>query len=482
MRKLIKHKQLVFMLGIVCAAMMVVGLVVIPGCGKKEPVSRETHGGIITWEDNRSGNIDIYAQRVNPAGSVQWTGDGVGICTAPGDQKSPQITSDGSGGAVITWEDNRSGNIDIYAQRVNPAGSVQWTADGVAICTDTGGQYHPRITSDGSWGAIITWEDWRSGNIDTYAQRVNGAGAVQWGGNGVAICTASNDQFNPQITTDGSGGAIITWVDNRSGVHDIYAQRVNPAGSVRWTGNGVVICTAPDSQHAPQITSDGSGGAIITWEDRRSGSGHIYAQRVDGAGAVRWTGNGVWICTDPGSQWAPKITSDGSGGAIITWADNRLGSGDIYAQRVDGAGTVQWKPNGVAIFTASGNQEDPQITSDGSGGAIVTWNNWPFVEGNIYDIYAQRVDAAGTVMWTVDGVSICTDPNSQSAPQITSDGSGGAIVTWEDNRSGNGDIFAGNGDIYAQRVDGAGASQWTGNGVAICTDSNDQYYPQITSD
>ena len=418
MRKLIKHKKLVFLLDIVCVAMMVVGLVGVPGCGKKEPVSRETHGGIITWEDSRSGNIDIYAQRVNPAGSVQWTGDGV------------------------------------------------------AICADTGGQYHPRITSDGSGGAIITWEDWRSGSIDIYAQGVNEAGAVQWGGNGVAICTASNDQFNPQITSDGSGEAIVTWADNRSGIYEIYAQRVDGAGTVQWAGNGAAICTAPNSQHAPQIASDGSGGAIITWDDKRSGSGDIYAQRVNPAGSVQWTGNGIWICTDPGSQWAPRITSDEAGGAIITWADNRSGSGDIYAQRVDAAGTVQWKPNGVALFTASGNQEDPQITSDGSGGAIVTWNDWPFAAG---DIYAQRVNAAGTVRWTVDGAAICTDPNSQSAPQITSDGSGGAIVTWNDHRSGNG-------DIYAQRVNPAGSVQWTGNGVAICAASGDQKSPQIISD
>ena len=42
------------------------------------------------------------------------------------------------------------------------------------------------------------------------------------------ICTAANDQYYPQIISDGSGGAIITWSDNRSGSHDIYAQRVSP--------------------------------------------------------------------------------------------------------------------------------------------------------------------------------------------------------------------------------------------------------------
>ena len=40
----------------------------------------------------------------------------------------------------------------------------------------------------------------------------------------MAICTASRGQASPQIISDGSGGAIITWVGLVGGPH-IYAQR-----------------------------------------------------------------------------------------------------------------------------------------------------------------------------------------------------------------------------------------------------------------
>jgi hypothetical protein len=56
---------------------------------------------------------------VNAAGAVQWTTDGMALCTAAGDQGLPAIVSDGAGGAFVTWEDARSGNFDIYAQRVH---------------------------------------------------------------------------------------------------------------------------------------------------------------------------------------------------------------------------------------------------------------------------------------------------------------------------------------------------------------------------
>jgi len=188
--------------------------------------------------DYRSGTgADIYAQRINASGVVQWTANGVAISTpADDDQRDPTIVSDGAGGAIITWHDSRSGalNYDIYAQRINASGVVQWTVNGVAISTAPGNQVYPTITSDGAGGAINTWSDGRSGtNADIYAQRINASGVVQWTANGVAISTAARDQLYPTITSDGAGGAIITWYDYRSGTnYDIYAQQVSANGQL----------------------------------------------------------------------------------------------------------------------------------------------------------------------------------------------------------------------------------------------------------
>lgn len=83
-----------------------------------------------------------------------------------------------------------------------------------------------------------------------------------WLPNGTVICMGGNDQYNPQICSDGAGGAIITWQDNRSGNLDIYAQKINSTGNTIWTDHGVAICTAIYDQYNPQICSDGGGGAI----------------------------------------------------------------------------------------------------------------------------------------------------------------------------------------------------------------------------
>jgi hypothetical protein len=411
-------------------------------------VSDGSGGAIITWTDYRS-NMDIYAQRIAPNGSVMWAVDGVAICIASLYQDSPQLVSDGSGGAIITWMDMRSFTYKVYAQRVAPNGSVMWTVNGAAICMSSGSQYGPQLVSDGSGGAIIAWFEYRSGSDDIFAQRVDSNGSVLWPAGGVAICAASGDQNIPRLVPDGSGGAVIMWVDRRSGSAEVYLQRVASNGSVLWTADGVSIGTGSTYFENLQVISDGSGGAIISWDDYRNGNYDVFSQRVNANGEAVWQANGVAISTANSHQVYPQLASDGSTGAIIAWHDYRSGKhSDVYAQRVDANGLCVWTADGVPVCTADSSEYSPQLTSDGSGGAVITWRD--FRNGN-YDLYAQKVDANGLCVWTANGIPVCTSGGEQKAQQLIPDGSGGAVIAWEDYRNGSSNI-----DVYAQRVDAAG--------------------------
>lgn len=404
--------------------------------------------------------------------------NGIAICNANGDQQLPQICSDGMGGVFITWIDLRSDitYYDIYAQRIDSNGNTQWISNGLAICTYNESQSHPKICPDGNGGAIITWIDLRSEvtGWDIYSQKIDSNGNTQWIPNGVAICTIDGDQTDPQICIDGDGGAIITWYDRRSGAsgYDIYAQRIDSNGNVLWTPNGTEICTANNFQRDLQICSNGSGGAVITWEDERTGA-DIYAQNINIDGIVQWADNGTAICDIGGFQSDPQLCADGVGGVIITWRDDRSGV-NVYAQRVYSNGSVWWATNGVAICSASGTRDLPQICSDGAEGGIISWidrRGFPEV-----DIYAQKIDSDGIVQWVTDGIGICTAADIQTDSHICDDGGGGAIITWVDQRSGS------NLDIYAQRINSTGTIQWVSNGMAICIATDDQTNPQICSD
>lgn len=410
--------------------------------GSPQMISDGSSGAIIVWEDSRNGaNSDIYAQRVNSSGIPQWSADGIAVCTAANNQRVLQLVSDDSGGAIIVWEDYRQGaNTDIFAQRLDSSGFCQWTIDGVSVCTAAYNQGSPELVSDGSGGAIIVWQDARNGvSYDIYAQRLNASGFSQWTTDGVSVCTAAEFQGSPQLVSDGSGGAIIVWQDYRNGNSDLYGQRLNSSGFSQWTTDGITVCTSANYQGASQLVNDGSGGVIIVWQDYRSGNYDLYVQRLDSSGFSQWTTDGVAVCTDTNEQTYPALVSDGSSGTIIFWHDARSGNYDIYGQRFNPSGVTQWTANGVTVCTDTNTQLNPAVVSDGSNGAIIVWQDY---RSSNTDIYVQRLNTSGVSQWTTNGVTVCTATNNQYHPILVSDGSGGAIIAWQDYRNGNYDIYA----------------------------------------
>jgi hypothetical protein len=212
-------------------------------------------------------------------------------------QWAPSIAPDGNGGAIIAWADQRDTisvprTDDIYVQRVDSNGNRLWAADGSPVSVGAGDQRRPIVLPDMSGGAIITWNDTRNGssNRDIYAQRVASSGAAVWSNNGIAVCTAPNDQDWANPISDGSGGAIISWEDERAGgtSRSVYAQRVNATGAVQWAANGVAISIATGYKSFSQILPVGSGDGIIVWGDERSGSNNrnIFAQRINANGTL----------------------------------------------------------------------------------------------------------------------------------------------------------------------------------------------------
>jgi hypothetical protein len=410
---------------------------------------------------------------------AQWSTNAAlnnAVSTAAGRQDVPVITTDGADGAIIAFWDDRNGNWDIYAQRMTATGTPKWTAGGVPICVQSGGQTNVRIVSDGAGGAIMAWIDTRGGNDNNiYAQRIDALGNGLWTTNGVAICTASFSELNVRVTADGAGGAIISWRDRRNGPTkgptNIYVQRINSAGIVLWATNGVPICTQATIEDTPDLTSDGQKGAYIAWDDMRGADQDIYIQHVDSSGTVSWTTDGIALCATSGMQRYPKLIPDGSGGAIIIWEDSRNGDIDLYAQQVNSAGTTSWTGNGIVVCNATLDQQQVRIIPDNAGGAILTW-----YDGRVdpyFDIYAQYINSSGTSLWTANGEAVCTESSEQMYPCIAPSGTG-AIISWWDGRNG----YL---DIYAQRLDAAGISQWTTDGIAISTATYEQFSPEIVA-
>ena len=55
------------------------------------------------------------------------------ICDRTGDQTIPKIAATSDGGCYVCWFDLSSGNYDVYMQRLNSEGQIQWAPGGMLM-------------------------------------------------------------------------------------------------------------------------------------------------------------------------------------------------------------------------------------------------------------------------------------------------------------------------------------------------------------
>jgi len=401
-----------------------------------------------------------------------WPHGGVPLAPDFIDQGFPTAVSDGAGGAVVAWQEGLA-TTDLYVNRINAAGARQWGSGGVALCTATNFQRQPRSVPDASGGAIVVWQDERNSSFELYCRRVNSAGTALWTADGIRLCAASGNEVDPRIISDGAGGAFVAWIDYRAGSHtDIYAQHVDSLGVIAWTNNGAAVCTAAGNQGGVDLSRDDGGGAILTWIDQRSSPNAVYAQRLNSLGVAQWQTDGVPVVSTGASGL--RIVADGSGGAIIAYGV----SSDIFARRINSAGTLQWATP-TNLCNATGSRNLSAILSDASGGAIVAWED--LRSGN-RDVYAARVRSDSLALWSAGGVKVCTAPNDQFGIGIVTDGAGGAVIVWEDRRDEPTGADKDLGDIYMQRLSSNGTPLWNHNGSVVAKEEYGQRHPVLASD
>ncbi len=408
-------------------------------------------GAIIAWKDQRAGLDDIYAQRIDWQGNRVWQLNGIPVCDVDYSQRQVQVVPDGLGGAILVWTDDRNGtsNPDIYAQKIGADGSALWDLDGILVCGAVEGQGDPRLVADGQGGAIVVWVDGRVvGDPDLYAQRVSSAGVSLWAPNGIPVTTLDRDEDEISAIGDGVGGAFVIWTDDRTvQLPKVYAQHIDSSGNLVWAVDGLLVADNGGFQWAPYLEADNEGGMLVAWQQSNATCVGINAQRLDSGGNIMWDQTGVDICCISGNHRRPKVVGTGGGGAIVVWDDSRAGQEwTVYSQTVDPGGNPVF-PNGFPLGVAVAGQFLPTLVTDDDGGAIVSW--WD--ERGTYspDIHAQRVSSKGFVWWDPGSVPISTAMSEQVETVMEADGSGGTIIAWVDGRNFS---QTGGYDIYAQRV------------------------------
>ncbi len=422
-----------------------------------------------SWEDRRDiGNSDLFCQRFDASG--QRLGDNFRVSDSgvPGDQSFSGAAMGPDGTALIAWDDRRFGITgDIFAQFLAPDGTPRDT--NFRVNDDPIGranQYEPSVSCDDSGRFVVAWMDGRGLNAydwNIFCQRFDRLGNRL--GSNIQVTTNDSIQWAPAVACTPDGGFAVCWEDRRTGQWDAYVQFYNSLGQPLGGNVKVNDDVGPADQSAVSVGANRLGEYLVTWADRRNGNSDVYAQRYSGSGTA--LGSNFLVNDDATStdQGAPTVAACPDGGYWVVWVDRRNGNNDLYCRRFGRDGTPQTASFRVNDDTASSHQRVSSIGMDAIGNTVVAWEDERSGE---CDIYRSVFDASGqtvgpNVKLNDDGISGASQYYAAVAA-----GKGRFIATWTDNRDGEFSIYGRFLDAVGMPVgpnflvnsDTSGAFQW----------------------
>jgi len=417
-----------------------------------------------------------------PTESHAWARDGTPVAIGPQSQVQPKVVGADDGGAFVVWTDQGThpgsgSDYVVLAQKLGPGGASEWEESGVRVGFTAGAQSLAQLASDDQGGVIVAWSqfDASGSNAAVYAQRFTAKGQRLWGDQGVRLAPleASTDFA---LVGDGAGGAFtvgdtLVRDDSLSGYdRRLLLQHAGDRGQLLWPAGALRVSEGRGSQFEPKAVPDGHGGVIVAWIDGRDlfpggFNADVYAQRFTGDGSRLWLSTGAPVCLNKAPQWSLAVIARPSGGIDLAWADTRkypLFQYQVYAQALDENGEPRWTQDGVLV-SPYGEQGAAALADDGADGIIVAWNEFQAPSYAIH-IFAQHLDASGSALWQVGGITL-SQPRGGSS--IVSDGEGGAIVLLSGEQaviqhvSGEGALLQS--EVLSPSADGYGALTSTKN-------------------
>lgn len=392
---------------------------------------------LLAWDDRRFGLTgDIFAQFLKADGTPLDTNfrvndDGINVAN----QYEPEVSGDSSGRFVVAWMDGRGLNSrdwNVFCQRFNSQG--QRLGANIQVTIDDSIQWTPDVSCGANGAFVITWDDGRSDNWDVYAQRYDANGNPLGQNFLVNDDVGGTDQYGSGVAVNGYGEFTVVWTDRRDGEDDAYARRYdadgNPLGA-SFRLNDV----SSGLQVNPAVEARPDGGYWTAWADARSGDFDIYCQRLDRYGNK--VGANFRINDDHGSalQRCSSIAMDASGTICVAWEDERNGATDIYRCVTDAAGNVLGANLRLNDDEAGGAAQYYAAAAAGNGRFIAAWVDMRNNGSQSADIYAQYMDGSGMPVGANFRVNSDVSGAAQWYPYTAMDSINNAVVLWEDART-----------------------------------------------
>lgn len=418
-------------------------------------------GCYIVWFDNRSGNYAVYLQKIDPVGNQLFGKNGLLISNNPQNTslQDYNIDVDSSGNAVIVFTDRRNGSVlNPFAYLISPSGAFLWGPNGVSLTDSTNiSQNIPVVTTTSDGNYVFAWVYSSSPNRIAM-QKLNSAGIPQWGAEPIKLRGTGTQNFNyPKVIDSDNGSVIMCW-DAYTGnivttsTIKIFIQKFAPNGSTMWASPQDTVQNigrVSGISYQPYLVQDGQNGCVISWQEDRDANNiaSSWVQRYNSAGVIQFPKNGSEGSILASNQHFQPTAAymQSTGDTYMFWTETNGGQtvvGGLYGQKFDAAGSRQWGDNGKEFKPLDNNQLSFITTFVKDTSVVVNYTESIFGSGNA-NVKIMRTGPSSEFHWSGGIITASSYSSAKVRKQaVLLPFSGTSVMTWSDNRSGSGDIYA----------------------------------------
>ena len=295
-------------------------------------------------------------------------------------------------------------------------------------------QTHPLVAVGPRGDFLVVWtsfgQDGSSSGV--YAQRYNILGVAQ-GAEFRVNSTTQAVQYASDVAVDAGGNYIVVWISSAPGQDGsgpgIIGRVLSPTGTA-LTPEFLVNAFTPGEQDWPSVAAQPGGGFVVVWESAgQDGSSYaVVGRRFDSRGRPL-TGDFLVNTFTPGSQSAPRVTSDAAGNFVVVWhSNNQDGSVlGVFGRRFN-ASCVPLSGEFQVNVTTLNYQRYPVVSAVKDGRFIVLWED-SNLDGNRFGIFARSYDPAGNPTSGQFQINVYTTDH-QHTPAVTNYGNGSFLAAW----------------------------------------------------
>ncbi|MBI9067881.1 MAG: T9SS type A sorting domain-containing protein [Salinivirgaceae bacterium] len=336
---------------------------------------------------------------------TKWTNDtklNTQITFTPGVKYIPKLDINSKGESYITWFSGEYGNLNVRAQILNTDGSEKLRREGVLISKNKQASYISDYNNviDDDDNLITAFVDIRNGLNEAFIYKMNAAGEMLWGNDGISITNFEGRAYKTEIKKDAQGYIYVMVIAGTGETYNTISYvfvKFDAEGNPVWE-NDIVLSEE-----------------IVSWQVMPNGEiylstvvgGELFLNLYDTDMVAKFSAPAK-VSNNP--QFPPtgpkyiKLQADKNNGMYVVWSAASAYGGIIKWQYVNADETISLEAGGQYMSTNQIRTRGYQQIAyhEKTDKLFVAWNEASPATLN-KGMYAQRMNNKGIIDFAPTG-------------------------------------------------------------------------------